>query len=63
MELSKPGKDEGQAVGFLGDGSMVVVNGGRAYVGRRVSAEITGVLPTGGGKMVFANFVGELDAA
>lgn len=63
VELSKPGKDEGQAVGFLADGSMVVVNGGRAFVGRRVSAEITGVLPTGGGKMVFANFVGEIDAA
>jgi len=63
VELSKPGKDEGQAVGFLGDGSMVVVNGGRAFVGKRVSAEITGVLPSGGGKMVFANFVGEIDAA
>lgn len=60
IELTKPGKDEGQAVGFLSDGSMVVVNNARALVGKRVSAEITGVLPTAGGKMVFANFVGAI---
>ena len=63
VELMRPGKDEGQAVGFLRDGSMVVVNGGRASIGKRVTAEVTGVLPSAGGKMVFANFVGELDAA
>ncbi len=61
VELSKPGKDEGQAVGFLTDGTMVVVNNGRAFLGKRVSAEITGVLPTAGGKMVFANFIGEIE--
>ncbi|MDP1581032.1 MAG: TRAM domain-containing protein [Candidatus Didemnitutus sp.] len=60
IELSKPGKDEGQAIGFLGDGSMVVVNHARPHVGSRVSVEITGVLPTAGGKMVFANFLGVL---
>jgi uncharacterized protein YacL len=59
IELVKPGKDEGQAVGFLSDGSMVVVNNARSYVGKRVTAEIVGVLPTGGGKMVFANMLGE----
>lgn len=59
IELVKPGKDEGQAVGFLSDGSMVVVNNARAYVGKRITAEIVGVLPTGGGKMVFANMLGE----
>jgi len=56
----KLGKEEGQAVGFLDDGSMVVVNAARAYVGRRVNAEITSVLPSGGGKMLFARFVGEI---
>ncbi len=60
IELSKPGKDEGQAIGFLGDGSMVVVNHARPHIGSRVSVEITGVLPTAGGKMVFANFLGVL---
>lgn len=60
VELVKPGKDEGQAVGYLSDGSMVVVNDGRASIGKRVSAEITGVLPTAGGKMVFAQLSGEI---
>lgn len=58
IDLVKPGKEEGQAVGFLEDGSMVVVNGARALIGRRVEAEIISVLPTAGGKMVFARQVG-----
>lgn len=57
VELVKPGKDEGQAVGYLEDGSMVVVASSRALIGQRVSAEIVSVLPTGGGKMVFARLV------
>lgn len=58
LELSKPGKEEGQAVGYLDDGSMVVVVDGRAQIGRRVEAEVTSVLPTAGGKMVFARLNG-----
>jgi uncharacterized protein YacL len=57
VELVKPGKDDGQAVGFLEDGSMVVVNSSRAYLGRRVSAEIISILPTAGGKMIFAKLL------
>lgn len=63
VELLKPGKEEGQALGYLPDGSMIVVNHGRAFVGKRVSAEIIGVLPSAGGKMVFANLLGEVDAS
>jgi uncharacterized protein YacL len=59
LELVKVGKEEGQALGYLTDGSMVVVNNGRPYIGKRVTAEIVGVLPSGGGKMVFANLLGE----
>ena len=61
VELVKPGKDEGQGLGYLQDGSMVVVNSGRPFIGKRVSAEIIGVLPTAGGKMVFANLRGAAD--
>ncbi len=60
VELVKPGKDEGQGVGYLEDGSMVIVADGRPLIGRRVNAEIVSVLPTGGGKMVFARLVGEV---
>jgi len=57
IELLKPGKDENQAVGYLPDGSMVVVNSGRPHLSKRVTVEIIGVLPTTGGKMIFANYL------
>lgn len=60
VDLVKPGKDEGQGVGFLEDGSMVVVQDGRDYVGKRVNVEIVSVLPSAGGKIVFARFPQEL---
>ena len=59
VELVKAGKEEGQAVGYLEDGSMVVVQGGRSYVGQRVTVEIASVLPSAGGKMVFARMSAE----
>ncbi len=57
VELIKGGKEEGQAVGFLEDGSMVVVNNARGFIGQRVAAEITSILPSAGGKMVFARLL------
>jgi uncharacterized protein YacL len=57
VDLVKPGKEDGQAVGYIEDGSMVVVNGGKSHIGRRVEAEIISVLPTAGGKMVFARHI------
>jgi len=59
VDLVKTGKDEGQALGYLTDGSMVVVNNAKALIGKRVTAEIIGVLPSGGGKIIFANLLGE----
>jgi uncharacterized protein YacL len=59
VELVKPGKEEGQAIGYLDDGSMVVVNEGRGHIGRLVTVEITSVLPSSAGKMVFARLVEE----
>jgi len=57
IELAKSGKEPSQGVGYLADGSMVVVEGGYEYIGQRVQAEVTSVLPTVGGKMVFARFM------
>lgn len=57
VDLMKPGKEGDQAVGYLDDGSMVVVNAGRPLIGQRVQAEIVSVLPTAGGKMIFARLV------
>lgn len=54
VDLLKPGKDPGQGVGFLRDGSMVVVNNGKDYIGTKINAEVVGIVPTSGGRMVFA---------
>jgi uncharacterized protein YacL len=62
VDLVKPGKEEGQAVGFIEDGSMVVVSGGRPHIGQHVQAEIISVLPTAGGKMIFARLVAQVDS-
>jgi len=61
VELIKPGKEEGQAIGYLEDGSMVVVSQSRGLIGRRVHAEISSVLPSAGGKIVFAHLVAGSD--
>jgi uncharacterized protein YacL len=63
VDLVKIGKEDGQALGYLSDGSMVVVNNGRSFIGKRVTAEIIGVLPSGGGKMVFANLLGAAEVS
>jgi uncharacterized protein YacL len=59
VDLVKAGKEEGQAVAYIEDGSMVIVNGARDFIGRRVQAEIISVLPTAGGKMIFARYVAD----
>lgn len=58
VDLVKPGKEEGQAVGYLPEGSMVVVNDARAAIGGRVSAEIISVMPSAGGRLIFARQIG-----
>jgi uncharacterized protein YacL len=52
--LIKPGKEPGQAVGYLDDGTMVVVERARESVGREVEVRVTSVLTTANGRMVFA---------
>lgn len=55
VELVKQGKEPGQAVGYLSDGSMVVVNDADQQIGTQVYVEVVSVLPSAGGKIVFAN--------
>ncbi|HTB63896.1 MAG TPA: PIN domain-containing protein [Opitutales bacterium] len=57
VELVKPGKEAGQAVGYLGDGSMVVVNEAEKHIGRELDVEVVNVVPSAGGKMVFARLI------
>ncbi|MBN1192634.1 MAG: hypothetical protein JXA36_02930 [Coriobacteriia bacterium] len=52
--IVKEGKEAGQGVGYLGDGTMVVVADGSSMIGAEVGAEVTSVLQTSAGRMVFA---------
>lgn len=55
VHLIKKGKEPGQAVGYLGDGSMVVVPQGTKWIGQRIDVTVDSVIPSAGGKMVFAS--------
>ena len=59
MQLIKAGREPGQAVGYLDDGTMVVVEGARRLVGRDVEVRITSVVTTANGRLVFAQPVDE----
>jgi uncharacterized protein YacL len=61
IELVKPGKEESQAIGYLADGSMVVVTDARQHIGQHVGVEIVSLLPTGAGKMIFARMAADSD--
>lgn len=52
--MTKPGREAGQAVGYLDDGTMVVVERARAALGKELSVVVTSVLTTANGRMVFA---------
>lgn len=56
VKLIKEGKEATQAVGYLDDGTMVVVDNGRSYLGRNVQVLVTSVLQTSAGRMIFARF-------
>lgn len=51
--IVKEGKEHDQGVAYLDDGTMVVVEGGRDYIGRNVEVQIHSVLQTGSGRMIF----------
>ncbi len=52
----KEGKDPGQGIGYLDDGTMVVVDSGKRYVGEEIDVTVTSVLQTPAGRMIFAKY-------
>lgn len=54
VSIVKEGKEQNQGVGFLDDGTMVVVENGRDKKGEQVGVEVTSVLQTAAGRMIFA---------
>lgn len=56
MEVSiiKDGKEQDQGIGYLNDGTMIVVEGGKKVIGRNMNVLVTSVLQTAAGRMIFA---------
>ena len=53
VKMVKPGDQPGQGVGYLDDGTMVVVDQGRQFLGQEVDPVVTSVLQTSAGRMIF----------
>ncbi|MCC6493017.1 MAG: TRAM domain-containing protein [Pirellulales bacterium] len=60
VRIVKPGEESGQGVGYLEDGTMVVIEGGREHIGENVGALVTSVLQTSAGRMVFGRYEGQI---
>lgn len=56
VKIIKPGEEAEQGIGYLDDGTMVVVEGGRNKIGKDLVISITSSLQTSAGKMIFGKF-------
>lgn len=59
----KEGKEHGQGVGYLEDGTMVVIDNAKEHLGKSVDVSITSVLQTTGGRMIFSKVKDEVRRA
>ena len=58
VRIIKPGEEAEQGIGYLDDGTMVVVEGARNKIGRELIISVTSSLQTSAGKMIFGKFEG-----
>ncbi len=56
-QIIKEGKEAGQGVAYLDDGTMIVVDGGKKHMGDHVNVMVTSVLQTSAGRMIFAKLM------
>ena len=54
LKVIREGRDKGQGIGYLPDGTMVIINNGQEQVGQTVSAHVLSTVQTGAGVLVFA---------
>lgn len=57
IQVVKEGKEFGQGLGYLEDGTMVIVEDGSGYLGRRIKTEVTNVLQSPSGRIIFTKVV------
>lgn len=55
VAIIQDGKESGQGVGYLDDGTMIVVEGGKSFMGSTIDVTVTRVLQTVAGRMIFAH--------
>lgn len=58
IKIMKEGKEKDQGIAYLNDGTMIVVDNARRFIGRRVEAVVTNVLQTDAGRLIFAKVEG-----
>jgi uncharacterized protein YacL len=61
VRIVKPGEASGQGVGYLDDGTMIVVEDGRDHIGETVRISVTSVLQTSAGRMIFGRYEETVD--
>lgn len=61
LSLVKEGKERDQAVAYLDDGTMIVVEEGRLFIGQTIKVVVTSVLQTSAGRMIFAKPAGNIE--
>jgi uncharacterized protein YacL len=54
VQVIRDGKENGQGIGYMEDGTMIVVEGGRKHIGESVTVIVTSTLQTAAGRMIFA---------
>lgn len=54
LKVIRDGKENNQGIGYLDDGTMIVVENGRRYIGKTIRVVVTSVLQTSAGRMIFA---------
>ena len=57
----KEGKEAGQGVGYLDDGTMIVVENGRRFINKNVEVAVTSVLQTAAGRMIFTKLKEDME--
>ena len=60
VRVVKAGEEAGQGVGYLDDGTMIVIEGGRDHINEEVRIAVTSVLQTSAGRMIFGRYEGEV---
>jgi uncharacterized protein YacL len=58
VRVVKAGEEHGQGIGYLDDGTMVVIENGREHIGQQVNIAVTSVIQKSAGRMVFGRFDG-----